>query len=107
MSPYLWLQQIILDLFSVAIMLLSVSFIFKAQCRCPMPDDDCCLVYDFRRAKERRQRYGNTSSAEVSIDRANELDEVPVMDEGKLIKVLSPMTLNFKMSTLLMKSGKF
>ena len=27
-----------------------------------LPDDDCCLVYDFWRAKKRRQRYGNTSS---------------------------------------------
>ena len=87
MSPYLWLQQIILDLFSVAIMLLSVFFYLQGTM--PLPYCLMMIVASFMIFGELKSAGSGMATlrlAEVSIDRANELDEVPVMDEGKIDK---------------------
>lgn len=83
MSPYLWLQSVILDLFSVAIMLLSVYFYLHGTME---------LAYSLMMIVASFMIFGELKSAgsgmatlrltEVSIDRANELDHVPVMKEG-------------------------
>lgn len=85
MSPYLWCQQIILDLFSVAIMLLSAYFFLQGT----MPLAYCLMMIVasfmiFGELKSAGSGMATLRLAEVSIDRANKLDEVPVMAEGQI-----------------------
>ena len=85
MSPYLWCQQIILDLFSVAIMLLSTYFFLQGT----MPLAYCLMMIVasfmiFGELKSAGSGMATLRLAEVSIDRANKLDEVPVMAEGQI-----------------------
>ena len=87
MSPYLWLQQVVLDLFSVAIMLLSTYFYLQGT----MPLAYCLMMIVasfmiFGELKSAGSGMATLRLAEVSIDRANELDEVPVMAEGQIDK---------------------
>lgn len=85
MSPYLWLQSVILDLFSVGIMLLSVYFYLQGT----MPLAYCLLLIVaafmiFSELKSAGSGMATLRLTEVSIDRANELDHVPVMSEGSI-----------------------
>lgn len=85
MSPYLWLQSVILDLFSVGIMLLSVYFYLQGT----MPLAYCLLLIVaafmiFGELKSAGSGMATLRLTEVSIDRANELDHVPVMSEGSI-----------------------
>lgn len=85
MSPYLWFQQVILDLSSVAIMLLSACFYLQGT----MPLAYCLMMIVasfmiFGELKSAGSGMATLRLTEVSIDRANELDEVPVMDEGNV-----------------------
>lgn len=83
MSPYLWLQSVVLDLFSVGITLSSVYFCLHGTME---------LAYSLMMIVASFMIFGELKSAgsgmatlrltEVSIDRANELDHVPVMKEG-------------------------
>ncbi|MDO4281999.1 MAG: ATP-binding cassette domain-containing protein, partial [Peptococcaceae bacterium] len=79
------LQQVILDWFSVAIMLLSVYFYLQDT----MPLAYCLMMIVasfmiFGELKSAGSGMATLRLTEVSIDRANELDDVPVMSEGKM-----------------------
>lgn len=85
MSPYLWLQQVILDLFSVAIMLMSVVFYLQGT----MPLVYCLMMIVasfmvFGELKSAGSGMATLRLTETSIDKANELDHVPVMSEGSI-----------------------
>lgn len=97
MSPYLWFQQVILDLFSVAIMLLSAYFFLQDT----MPLAYCLMMIVasfmiFGELKSAGSGMATLRLTEVSIDRANELDEVPVMGEGNVDKAPVSHTIKFQ-----------
>lgn len=93
-SPYLFLQNITLDLFSVGIMLLSIYFCLQ---------DTLSLAYCLMMIVASFLIFGEmkTVSAgiimlpivETSIDRANQLDNVPIMADGKV-----PMSKNHEIT---------
>lgn len=97
MSPYLWLQSVVLDLFSVGIMLSSVYFYLHGTME---------LAYSLMMIVASFMIFGELKSAgsgmatlrltEVSIDRANELDHVPVMKEGTVQSSPSTHDIEFQ-----------
>lgn len=97
MSPYLWLQSVILDLFSVGIMLSSVYFYLHGTME---------LAYSLMMIVASFMIFGELKSAgsgmatlrltEVSIDRANELDHVPMMREGNVEASPAAHDIEFK-----------
>lgn len=97
MSPYLLLQCIVLDLFSVGIMVLAIKFYLEGT----MPLVYCLLLIIsafmiFGELKAAGSGMATLRLAENSIDRANELDNVPVMSEGKEHKVASKNDIVFR-----------
>jgi len=83
MTPYVALQQLVLKLSSVIIMLVSIVFFLNgtmALAGCLMMLIASFLV--FEQLESAGQGTANMRIAETSIDRANEIDNVPVMDEG-------------------------
>lgn len=85
MSPYLWLQQVILDLFSVSIMCMSVIFYLQGT----MPLVYCLMMIVasfmvFGELKSAGSGMATLRLTETSIDKANELEHVPVMNEGSI-----------------------
>jgi len=83
MTPYVALQQLVLKLSSVIIMLMSIVFFLNgtmALAGCLMMLIASFLV--FEQLESAGQGTANMRIAETSIDRANEIDNVPVMDEG-------------------------
>lgn len=91
MSPYLWLQQVILDLFSVSIMCMSVIFYLQGT----MPLVYCLMMIVasfmvFGELKSAGSGMATLRLTETSIDKANELEHVPVMNEGSI--TTSPAT---------------
>lgn len=83
MTPYTALQQLVLKLSSVLIMLASIYFFLNGTMtlvNCLMMLIASFLV--FEQLESAGQGTANLRLAETSIDRANEIDNVPVMDEG-------------------------
>lgn len=81
-NPYVAAQQIILDLCSVAILFASVSFYLNGTLSlvyCLMMMVSSFMV--FEQLKIAGSSMANLRITESSIDRANEIDAVPVMDD--------------------------
>ena len=84
MSPYLWLQSVVLDLASVGIMIASIGFYLSGTMELAY-----CLVMVvasfviFGDLKSAGSGMAALRLTAVSIDRANELDQVPRMEEGR------------------------
>lgn len=82
MNPYVAVQQCILYLFSVLVMFASVSFYLNGSLPlvyCLMMMVASFMVYE--QLKIAGSSMANLRITENSINRANEIDEVPVMDE--------------------------
>lgn len=83
MTPYVAVQQLVLNLFSVLMMLASILFYVNetlSLVNCLMMMVSSFLVYE--QLKVAGSSTANLRLTEHSIDRANEIDQVPVMDEG-------------------------
>lgn len=84
-SPYMFFQQLILDFFAVGIMVLSIWFCINGTMELPY-----CLMMIvasfliFGEIKGAGSGMAMLRLVETSIDRANELDNVPVMNEGSI-----------------------
>ncbi len=81
-NPYVAAQQIILNLCSVAILFASVSFYLNGTLSlvyCLMMMVSSFMV--FEQLKTAGSSMANLRITESSIDRANEIDSVPVMDD--------------------------
>ena len=96
MTPYVALQQLVLKLSSVIIMLVSIVFFLNgtmALAGCLMMLIASFLV--FEQLESAGQGTANMRIAETSIDRANEIDNVPVMDEGGKTIVTKSFDIEF------------
>jgi len=96
MTPYVALQQLVLKLSSVIIMLVSIVFFLNgtmALAGCLMMLIASFLV--FEQLESAGQGTANVRIAETSIDRANEIDNVPVMDEGGKTIVTKSFDIEF------------
>lgn len=83
MNPYVALQQVILYLFSVLVIFASVYFYLNGSMSlvyCLMMLVASFMVYE--QLKIAGSSMANLRITENSINRANEIDEVPVMDES-------------------------
>lgn len=83
MTPYLALQQLTLNLFSVAIIAASIMFYLDGT----MQLVDCLmmLIASFMVFEQLKVAGSGTAAlrlTETSIDRANEINRAPIMDEG-------------------------
>lgn len=97
MSPYLWLQSVILDLFSVVIMISSVYFYLNGTMRLEFTLMMIVAAFMiFGEMKSAGSGMATLRLTEVSIDRANELDQVPMMDEGNIETEPEHYNIEFK-----------
>lgn len=90
-TPYTAVQQIILNLFGVAIMIVSVLLYVNGQMG--LVNALMMLIFSFmvfEQMKSAGSSMANLRIAESSIDKANETDHVPVMDEGA--RAITPET---------------
>jgi len=83
LTPYVALQQLTLHLFSVAIMLVSIVFYIYGT----LPIVNCLMMLVasfliFEQLKSVGSGLATLRLTEISIDRTNELNNVPVMNEG-------------------------
>lgn len=82
-TPYTSLQQIILNLFGVLIIIASVLLYVNAQME--LSNALMMLIFSFmvfEQMKSAGSNMANLRIAEASISKANETDNVPMMDEG-------------------------
>jgi len=83
MTPFTFAQQIILNLFSVLIMGATVLLYLNGQIS--LVKALALMVYSFMVFEQLKSAGGNITNlriTEASIDKANEIDHVPVMDEA-------------------------
>ena len=97
MSPYLWLQSVVLDGASVGIMLLSVWFFLQGT----MELSYCLMMLVasfviFGELKSAGSGMAALRLTEASIDRANQLDRVPVMEEGSETQAPPEHSIEFR-----------
>lgn len=90
MTPYIAVQQFILDLCSVGIILASIWFFLSGS----MSMTNCLMMMIasfmiFGQLKSAGSGTATLRLTETSIDRANAMDNVPVMDEGG--KAIQPL----------------
>ncbi|MFV0412813.1 MAG: ABC transporter ATP-binding protein, partial [Oscillospiraceae bacterium] len=93
MTPYIAAQQLVLDLCSVAILLVSIWFCLNGSmslANCLMMMIASFLI--FGQLKSAGSGTATLRLTESSIDRANTMDDVPAMDEGK--KAVHPLRHN-------------
>lgn len=83
MTPYVALQQLVLSFFSVAMLYLAISLYLEGEipmAKCMMMIISSFLV--FEQLKVAGSCVANMRIAEHSIDKANEINQVPQMVEG-------------------------
>ncbi len=83
MTPYIALQQTVLNLFSVLIMLTAIMLYLNeamSLVNCLMMQIVSFIVYEH--LKSAGSGTAMLRLTETSIDRANDIDAVPIMDEG-------------------------
>ncbi len=83
MTPYIALQQTVLNLFSVLIMLAAIMLYLNGAMslvNCLMMQIVSFIVYEH--LKSAGSGTAMLRLTETSIDRANDIDSVPIMDEG-------------------------
>lgn len=90
LTPFTFLQQIVLNLFGVLIMAATVLLYLGGSMT--LVNTLMMLVFSFMVFEQMKSAGSNTANlriTEASIDKANEIDNVPVMDENG--KALSPV----------------
>ena len=96
MTPYIALQQLVLKLSSVLIMLASIYFFLNGT----MTLVNCLIMLVasflvFEQLELAGQGTANLRLTETSIDRANEIDNVPIMDEGGTAIAIKSFDIEF------------
>lgn len=96
MTPYVAMQQLVLYVFSVVLMFSAVAFYLNGSME--LTNSLIMVVCSFlvyEQLKVAGSCVANMRIAEHSIDRANEIDRVPTMDEGGRDIVPASMEIEF------------
>ena len=97
MTPYVAVQQLVLYVFSVALMFFSIMFYLNNSMT--LADSLIMIICSFmvyEQLKVAGSCVANMRIAEHSIDKANEIDNVPVMKEGNVRNNSEPENIVFK-----------
>ena len=97
MTPYVAVQQLVLYVFSVALMFFSIVFYLNDSMT--LADSLIMIICSFmvyEQLKVAGSCVANMRIAEHSIDKANKIDNVPVMKEGNVRNNSEPENIVFK-----------
>ena len=97
MTPYVALQQLVLYVFSVALMFFSIRFYLNGTME--LANSLIMVICSFmvyEQLKVAGSCVANMRIAEHSIDKANEIDQVPVMKEGTVHSTFKPEDITFE-----------
>ena len=97
MTPYIALQQLVLYIFSVALMFFSIRFYLNGSMK--LADSLIMIICSFmvyEQLKVAGSCVANMRIAEHSIDKANKIDDVPVMKEGAFHNNTDPEDIVFE-----------
>ena len=99
MTPYVAMQQLVLNMFSVLLMFCAIAFYLDGSME--LTNSLIMVVCSFlvyEQLKVAGSCVANMRIAEHSIDKANKIDEVPTMEEGK--KKLAPASMEICFSNV-------
>ena len=99
MTPYVAMQQLVLNMFSVLLMFCAVAFYLDGSME--LTNSLIMVVCSFlvyEQLKVAGSCVANMRIAEHSIDKANKIDEVPTMEEGK--RETSPASMEIRFSNV-------
>ena len=99
MTPYVAMQQLVLNMFSVMLMFCAIAFYLDGSME--LTNSLIMVVCSFlvyEQLKVAGSCVANMRIAEHSIDKANKIDEVPTMEEGK--RETSPASMEIRFSNV-------
>ena len=99
MTPYVAMQQLVLNMFSVLLMFCAIAFYLDGSME--LTNSLIMVVCSFlvyEQLKIAGSCVANMRIAEHSIDKANKIDEVPTMEEGK--RETSPASMEIRFSNV-------
>lgn len=99
MTPYVAMQQLVLNMFSVLLMFCAIAFYLNGSME--LTNSLIMVVCSFlvyEQLKVAGSCVANMRIAEHSIDKANKIDEVPTMEEGK--RETSPASMEIRFSNV-------
>ena len=99
MTPYVAMQQLVLNMFSVLLMFCAIAFYLDGSME--LTNSLIMVVCSFlvyEQLKVAGSCVANMRIAEHSIDKANNIDEVPTMEEGK--RETSPASMEIRFSNV-------
>ena len=99
MTPYVAMQQLVLNMFSVLLMFWSIALYLDGSME--LTNSLIMVVCSFlvyEQLKVAGSCVANMRIAEHSIDKANKIDEVPTMEEGK--RETSPASMEIRFSNV-------
>ena len=99
MTPYVAMQQLVLNMFSVLLMFCAIAFYLDGSME--LTNSLLMVVCSFlvyEQLKVAGSCVANMRIAEHSIDKANKIDEVPTMEEGK--RETSPASMEIRFSNV-------
>ena len=99
MTPYVAMQQVVLYVFSVLLMFCAIAFYLDGSME--LTNSLIMVVCSFlvyEQLKVAGSCVANMRIAEHSIDKANKIDEVPTMEEGK--RETSPASMEIRFSNV-------
>lgn len=99
MTPYVAMQQLVLNMFSVLLMFCAIAFYLDGSME--LTNSLIMVVCSFlvyEQLKVAGSCVANMRIAEHSIDKANKIDEVPTMEEGK--RETSPTSMEIRFSNV-------
>ena len=97
MTPYIAMQQLVLYVFSVALMFFSIRFYLSGSME--LANSLIMIICSFmvyEQLKVAGSCVANMRIAEHSIDKANKIDDVPVMKEGTVHRNTEPEDIVFE-----------
>ena len=97
MTPYIAMQQLVLYVFSVALMFFSIRFYLSGSME--LANSLIMIICSFmvyEQLKVAGSCVANMRIAEHSIDKANKIDDVPVMKEGMVHRNTEPGDIVFE-----------
>ena len=96
MTPYVFFQQLVLYAFSVLILFAAIAFYLGGSL--PLPEAFMVIVCSFlvyEQLKVAGSAVANLRIAETSMDKANAIEQVPVMEEGSCQTVPQQAEIRF------------
>lgn len=99
MTPYVAMQQLVLNMFSVLLMFCAIAFYLDGSMELTnILIMVVCSFLVYEQLKVAGSCVANMRIAEHSIDKANKIDEVPTMEEGK--RETSPASMEIRFSNV-------